>query len=83
MRSAVVPKCAIDSSAHREALGRVGVHVQRQAGIHGDPSGGAFSICLSEGYEDNVDNGETMYVHLSYPRFVPNVRRMKHLCWLR
>ncbi|KAL4066749.1 PUA-like domain-containing protein [Scleroderma yunnanense] len=44
----------------KEALGKAGVHVQRQAGIHGDPSdnGGAFSICLSEGYEDNVDNGE-------------------------
>ncbi|KAF9223542.1 SRA-YDG [Gyrodon lividus] len=43
----------------KEALGKAGVHVQRQAGIHGDPNdnGGAFSICLSEGYEDNVDNG--------------------------
>lgn len=39
-----------------------GVHIPSQAGIHGDSSdtGGAFSICLSEGYEDNVDGGETM-----------------------
>ncbi|KIK96029.1 hypothetical protein PAXRUDRAFT_339762 [Paxillus rubicundulus Ve08.2h10] len=46
----------------KEALGKAGVHVQRQAGIHGDPNanGGAFSICLSEGYEDNVDNGNTI-----------------------
>ncbi|KIM62767.1 hypothetical protein SCLCIDRAFT_1214884, partial [Scleroderma citrinum Foug A] len=44
----------------KEAVGKAGVHVQRQAGIHGDPAdnGGAFSICLSEGYEDNVDAGE-------------------------
>ncbi|KAF9234623.1 SRA-YDG [Melanogaster broomeanus] len=43
----------------KEALAKAGVHVQRQAGIHGDsqPNGGAFSICLSGGYEDNVDNG--------------------------
>ncbi|KIJ14221.1 hypothetical protein PAXINDRAFT_156151 [Paxillus involutus ATCC 200175] len=49
----------------KEALGKAGVHVQRQAGIHGDPNanGGAFSICLSEGYEDNVDNGNTMYTY--------------------
>ncbi|KAI6110519.1 SRA-YDG [Pisolithus croceorrhizus] len=44
----------------KEELWRAGVHVQRQAGIHGDASenGGAFSICLSEGYEDNIDSGE-------------------------
>ncbi|KAI6024905.1 SRA-YDG [Pisolithus microcarpus] len=44
----------------KEELWRAGVHVQRQAGIHGDATenGGAFSICLSEGYEDNIDGGE-------------------------
>jgi len=43
----------------KEALAKAGVHVQRQAGIHGDSQadGGAFSICLSGGYEDNIDNG--------------------------
>lgn len=37
------------------------------AGIHGDPNpdGGTFSICMSQGYEDNVDSGEKMYVTLT------------------
>lgn len=58
----MVPRYPTDPSMHREAVGKAGVHVQRQAGIHGDPAdnGGAFSICLSEGYEDNVDAGEMM-----------------------
>lgn len=42
------------------ALAEAGVHVQRQAGIHGDQELGAFSICLSKGYEDNVDRGNTI-----------------------
>ncbi|KIJ66749.1 hypothetical protein HYDPIDRAFT_166242 [Hydnomerulius pinastri MD-312] len=44
----------------KDDLANAGVHVLRQAGIHGDASenGGAFSICLSGGYEDNVDRGE-------------------------
>lgn len=44
---------------------RAGLHAMRQAGIHGDsrPGGGAYSICLSEGYEDNRDDGDRMYVH--------------------
>jgi len=39
---------------------KAGVHAQSQAGIHGDPKdeGGAFSICISEGYEDNEDTGD-------------------------
>ncbi|KAG6374305.1 PUA-like domain-containing protein [Boletus reticuloceps] len=46
----------------RDALIRAGVHGQSQAGIHGDSKdgGGAFSICISGGYEDNVDDGETI-----------------------
>jgi len=45
---------------NREELLRAGVHAQNQAGIHGDSKdgGGAFSICLSGGYEDNQDNGD-------------------------
>jgi len=45
---------------NREELIKAGVHAQSQAGIHGDPKqgGGAFSICISEGYEDNEDMGE-------------------------
>lgn len=48
---------------------RAGVHAQSQAGIHGDSreDGGAFSICISEGYEDNRDNGDRMYVSLLHP----------------
>ncbi|KAG0706418.1 SRA-YDG [Suillus ampliporus] len=44
----------------RDELAKAGVHVQRQAGIHGDQELGAFSICLSKGYEDNVDNGNSI-----------------------
>jgi E3 ubiquitin-protein ligase UHRF1 len=48
----------------RAALAEAGVHALRQAGIHGDHELGAFSICLSKGYEDNVDRGNLMYVRL-------------------
>ncbi|KAG2118583.1 SRA-YDG [Suillus cothurnatus] len=41
----------------KAALAEAGVHALRQAGIHGDHELGAFSICLSKGYEDNVDRG--------------------------
>ncbi|KAH7884610.1 SRA-YDG [Phlebopus sp. FC_14] len=44
----------------KELLAQAGIHAQRMAGIHGDIKDGAFSICLSEGYEDNVDNGTTI-----------------------
>jgi len=44
----------------RLSMSRAGVHSPTQAGIHGDSSedGGAFSICISGGYEDNNDRGE-------------------------
>jgi hypothetical protein len=51
-------------NARRSALAQSGVHVQRMAGIHGDAELGAYSICMSKGYEDNVDRGNTMYVRL-------------------
>jgi len=35
-----------------------GVHRPHVAGIHGRESEGAYSIVLSGGYEDDVDNGE-------------------------
>ncbi|KAG1749152.1 SRA-YDG [Suillus paluster] len=44
----------------KDDLAKSGVHILRQAGIHGDQELGAFSICLSKGYEDNVDNGNTI-----------------------
>ncbi|KAG1749153.1 SRA-YDG [Suillus paluster] len=46
----------------RDELFKAGVHVVIRRGIHGDQELGAFSICLSAGYEDNVDNGNTMHV---------------------
>ncbi|KAN0093064.1 PUA-like domain containing protein [Tylopilus felleus] len=45
---------------NRDELMKAGVHSQKQAGIHGDSKEGAFSICISEGYEDNVDRGDTI-----------------------
>ncbi|KAI9567312.1 SRA-YDG [Boletus coccyginus] len=44
---------------NRDELVKAGVHAQSQAGIHGDSSkdGGAFSICIAGGYEDNKDEG--------------------------
>lgn len=35
-----------------------GVHRPHVAGIHGRETEGAYSIVLSGGYEDDVDNGE-------------------------
>lgn len=31
-------------------------------GIHGDTTEGAYSICLSGGYKDDKDYGNTLYV---------------------
>ena len=38
------------------------VHITSMAGIAGNITEGAYSIVLSSGYTDNVDNGEGMYV---------------------
>ena len=38
------------------------VHIMSTAGIAGNITEGAYSIVLSSGYTDNVDNGEVMYV---------------------
>ncbi|KAJ8589846.1 SRA-YDG [Rhizopogon salebrosus TDB-379] len=43
--------------ASKAALLKAGVHENPQGGIHGSQELGAFSICLSKGYEDNDDNG--------------------------
>ncbi|KAG8213214.1 hypothetical protein J3R82DRAFT_11679 [Butyriboletus roseoflavus] len=49
-----------DHFKNRVELMKAGVHALSQAGIHGDPkeNGGAYSICLSGGYEDNKDDGD-------------------------
>ncbi|OJA11140.1 hypothetical protein AZE42_02384 [Rhizopogon vesiculosus] len=36
---------------------KAGIHAAEQGGIHGDQHLGAFSVCLSKGYEDNIDKG--------------------------
>ena len=66
----------------RGELIRAGVHAQNQAGIHGDPKdgGGAFSICISEGYEDNEDLGDRMYVTLPPSGATRPHCYLQHLC---
>lgn len=39
-------------------VAEAGVHRPHVAGIHGRETDGAYSIVLSGGYEDDVDNGE-------------------------
>lgn len=41
------------------------MHCVNFAGIHGSKTTGAYSICLSDGYEDDQDDGEVLYVALS------------------
>jgi len=44
---------------NRKDCALAGVHAQYYAGIVGSKRDGAYSICLSGGYEDDIDNGET------------------------
>jgi len=46
----------------RDDLKKRNVHNQQTAGIAGNTKDGAYSIVLSNGYEDDVDEGELMYV---------------------
>lgn len=49
--------------ADREDVFNSGLHGHPLAGIFGTKAeGGAFSIVLNEGYEDDEDRGETMSV---------------------
>jgi len=41
-----------------------GVHRASVAGISGSATEGAYSICLSSAYEDDKDDGDTMYAHV-------------------
>src|SRR5690606_14338031 len=43
--------------AQRSECARDDVHGPWVAGIHGDPEEGAYSVALSGGYEDDVDEG--------------------------
>ncbi|KAF8151792.1 PUA-like domain-containing protein [Crassisporium funariophilum] len=42
----------------RKACSAAGVHVANYAGISGNTASGAYSICMSGGYEDDKDEGE-------------------------
>lgn len=44
----------------REDCSRVGLHSKNFAGISGTVALGAFSIVLSNGYEDDKDEGESL-----------------------
>lgn len=41
-----------------------GIHRARVAGISGSATEGAQSICVSSAYEDDKDNGDTLYAHI-------------------
>lgn len=47
---------------NREDLAKAGVHGRPRWGIHGTAKDGAYAIVLNDGYEDDDDRGETMYV---------------------
>ncbi|KAJ8915761.1 hypothetical protein NQ315_004573 [Exocentrus adspersus] len=45
----------------RLQVSEAGVHRPHVAGIHGRETDGAYSLVLSGGYEDDIDNGEEFY----------------------
>ena len=49
-------------SFFRKECALAGVHPANFAGIAGSQNG-AYSICLSGGYEDDKDDGETLYIN--------------------
>lgn len=50
----------------RKQCSEAGVHAPTMAGIHGAADLGLFSVVLNGGYEDDEDNGDTVYVFLCY-----------------
>uniref|UniRef100_A0A1B6CG73 RING-type E3 ubiquitin transferase n=1 Tax=Clastoptera arizonana TaxID=38151 RepID=A0A1B6CG73_9HEMI len=46
---------------YRQQVNESGVHRSQVAGIHGREKQGAFSIVLSGGYEDDIDNGDEFF----------------------
>ncbi|RXW21412.1 hypothetical protein EST38_g4422 [Candolleomyces aberdarensis] len=60
-RSGPIPGYPVGSTfSSRAACSKARVHGPTFAGIHGSKAYGAYSICLSGGYEDNVDEGDFM-----------------------
>jgi len=50
----------------RGHLAEAGVHGRPLWGIHGTADAGAYAIVLNEGYEDDDDQGKTMYDFLLF-----------------
>lgn len=50
------------------------------SGIHGRDSEGAYSIVLSGGYEDDIDNGEEFYYTGSGGRDLSGNKRTSEQC---
>lgn len=46
----------------RKQLFEAGVHGRPSWGIHGTEEDGAYAVVLNGGYEDDCDQGETVYV---------------------
>lgn len=58
-----------------------GVHRPPVAGIHGKETVGAYSLILSGGYEDDVDNGEEFFYTGSGGRDLSGNKRVgEHIC---
>jgi putative restriction endonuclease len=71
---------------NRAELSESRVHVPIQAGIAGSQTEGAESIVLSGGYEDDVDNGDTI-VYTGHggrdPSTGQQIRDQRHLAYHR
>ncbi len=63
---------------YRYQAGEEGVHRPIVTGIHGRTNEGAFSIALSGGYEDDVDNGEEFFYTGSGGRDLSGNKRQAH-----
>jgi len=63
----------IQDAHSRAAAAEAGVHGKTVAGIHGTKKHGAYSIVLSGGYEDDVDEGDRMCVPLPFSSLPPHL----------
>lgn len=68
----------------RKECAKVGIHTVNFAGIAACQSG-AYSICLSGGYEDDKDDGETLYINWNthFPRVLTACFFFQCLYWYR
>ncbi|KAF6212932.1 hypothetical protein GE061_010644 [Apolygus lucorum] len=66
---------------YRFQVAESGVHRTQVAGIHGRDKEGAFSIALSGGYEDDVDNGDEFLYTGSGGRDLSGNKRTAEQSW--